>query len=271
MRCLTIAVTLSLACCTAPPLAAQAPQVRFFQENGVTFRETREVVDRPVTQVKTEERKQTVLQPQTVSQVHSYQYQYYEPLTTYRWQAELHGRLNPFIQPYYAWRLVPVTQWQPRTGTVQYPQVCQQWVPAEQTVQVTTRELGFQKEERVSRVAMATPTPAGPSTAVAGRSSFTPAAPDSRMASRGLPNNLRTPSNLPVAPRPGTASVAGGADATPSLAPRGKIATGALPVAPARPAVLGPAYTAERLGGLQRLDGDDPTRSRDPLTPSQLR
>jgi hypothetical protein len=277
---------------------AQAPQVRYYEQNGVTYRETREQVQRPVTQMKTTQEERTIYEPQVVTQMNEQQYTYYEPVTTYRWQAQLQGRFNPFVQPYYAWRLVPTTQWQARTGKVRCPVTEQKWVASTQQVEVRRRELGFKQEEQVSRVAvMSRPiTPGiGPApTAVAERSTFVPSprpgvAGGSVLAGRTtLPNNLRSPQNLPVAPQAGRATIAGGiADAgenrltPPSLGPRtgssGTAALGAMPVAPARVAAnpgsgLAPVPPGSLpLGGIERLDRPEPTRSRAPLSPTVLR
>ena len=140
---------------------------RTYQENGVTWQETKEVQNtlQPVTELQT--RQQTVMQPQTVTQVQSYQQTYVTPVTEYRWVARRRGVLNPFVQPYWTHQLEPFTRWESRPATVQVPTTQTTWVPVQQTTQVPVVTYKSVPQETIRRVAIAGPTTTTPNTAVA--------------------------------------------------------------------------------------------------------
>jgi hypothetical protein len=140
---------------------------RTYQENGVTWRETRETQTtlQPVTELQT--RQSTILQPQTVTQMHSYQQTYVTPVTEYRWVARRRGVLNPFVQPYWTHQLEPVTRWESRPATVQVPTTQTTWVPVQQTTQVPVVTYKAMPQEVIKRVAIATPATTTPNTAIA--------------------------------------------------------------------------------------------------------
>lgn len=135
---------------------------RTYEENGVTWRETKQVQNtlQPVTEMQT--RQSTVLQPQTVTQVQSYQQTYVTPVTEYRWVARRRGVFNPFVQPYWTHQLEPVTRWETKAATVQVPTTQTTWVPVQQTTQVPVVTYKSVPQETTHRVAIATPSTTSP-------------------------------------------------------------------------------------------------------------
>jgi hypothetical protein len=157
MRSLTIVTVLCWLSLGATDQADCQDSSRIIQENGVTYREVRERVRRPVAETEYEERQQTVYRQQTTSKVYESHYTVHVPVTEYRWQAFRTDLLNPFVPPSTAYRLVPQTRWEPRVGTVRVPMTHTEWVPQTQTVKVPVRTLRFVEEERVRRAAVSPP------------------------------------------------------------------------------------------------------------------
>lgn len=116
------------------PLCGRAEEVRYYQKDGVTFREPRPVVSAkaPAT-------------PPTGSATASGQEAlpsrnlacgYWTPVTNYVWEGYWVGRWNPFVEPYLVYRPVAVTHWELKTDTAKSPaSACQ---PVASTVPAQT-------------------------------------------------------------------------------------------------------------------------------------
>jgi hypothetical protein len=156
-----------------------ADEVREYDQNGLRYRETKRVVLRPVYKTEWVEQTREVYKPTIEQQPTSRTV--YVPITEYRTQPVLQGRWNPFIEPYYEYRLVPVTRWEVRQETVNVPIVRQQAVPDKQTVKVPVTKLTHEPEEFIRReiVGRATGLPAtgpsatGPAASMAARENST--------------------------------------------------------------------------------------------------
>jgi hypothetical protein len=138
----------------------EAQDVKYYEENGKTIRETRHVTQQPVTQLKTEAREHTYYRT-----VYNTEYQDHDrtvqvPITEYHWEPTLENRWNPFSQPYWTYKLVPKTRWEARVEKVKVPVSKAQVVPEKIThhVMVPTQEI--QTQEVITRVAVHQP-PAG--------------------------------------------------------------------------------------------------------------
>jgi hypothetical protein len=128
---------------------------RIVRENGVTYRQVREIVSRPVAEMTTETRPQTTYTPKTVEKVHESHCTVLVPVTEYRWQAYRPGIPNPLVPRPTAYRLVPHTRWEPRVATVRVPMTYTEWEAQTRTVEVPVRILRFVEEERIRKVAVA--------------------------------------------------------------------------------------------------------------------
>ena len=122
--------------------------------DGVTYKVTRRVTQQlaPTTEMRTREEK--VLRPRVTTQYQSYQQNYLSPVTEYRWVSRMRGRWNPFVQPYWAQQLEPVTRWESRATTVQMPTTSTDWVEERRTVQTPVTTYRTVQNETVSRVAV---------------------------------------------------------------------------------------------------------------------
>jgi hypothetical protein len=148
---------------------SQAEEVRFYEEGGVTYRETTRTVRRPVLQTEWHEREQTVYRPQIRTDSRSTLRTYTTPVTQHEWITRMHGRWNPFVQPYFTHHLVPVTRWEQRAEIVQVPVVEREWVSEKRTVSVPVTTQRFTEERIVSRVPVTPLVQGGPSHSLAAR------------------------------------------------------------------------------------------------------
>lgn len=149
-RILPTAVLLAL----LPAGAARADEVRYYEADGVTYRETRRIVRRPVVETRWMEQPQTVFREKLDVQMCPSVRTCQAPVTEYRWEARWRGRYNPFVQPYLENRLVPRTRWELRTDVVQVPVARRSVVPETTTVRVPVRTQRMVEEEVISRVAV---------------------------------------------------------------------------------------------------------------------
>ncbi|MEM6329216.1 MAG: hypothetical protein AAF790_03090 [Planctomycetota bacterium] len=148
---------LVLICLAAAPAAAQETVTYERGPDGVTYQVTRRVTQQltPITEMQTREEK--VFRPRVTTKLQTVRQNYLTPVTQYRWVSRLKGRFNPFVQPYWAQQLEPVTRWQTTESTVQVPTTSTEWVEERRTVQAPVVTYRTVQNETVSRVAMAAP------------------------------------------------------------------------------------------------------------------
>lgn len=138
----------------ASAVSATADEVRYFEQDGITYRETRRTVRRPVTESRYETREETVYREHlTTDSVESYRTRHL-PVTEYRLEAYWAGRWNPFRRPYLAYEYVPRTHWEPRTEVVRTPVSRRELVPERRVVQVPVTTTKMAEEEVITRVAV---------------------------------------------------------------------------------------------------------------------
>ncbi len=142
---------LTLAAASTPALAQD---VRFYEEDGVTFKETKQTVRRQIPQVQYHESERTVLRSQTKTEMQDVVRTYQVPVTEYRWESYWKGRYNPFSQPELAHRQVPYTRWETRTEISKVPVTRVETVPEKTPVKVGITTWRTVEEHVTSRVAM---------------------------------------------------------------------------------------------------------------------
>ena len=143
-----------------------ADTVRFYEKDGVTYRETRSVTQRPLWETRTEARNETVYREQVKTDFRNVERTRLTPVTECRTEPYWVHRWNPFRQPYMAYRTVPRTTLQAQREIVSQPVVSRNWVPETRTVHVPVHRQRLVQEEVVSRVAVGGHSP---TTAVASR------------------------------------------------------------------------------------------------------
>jgi hypothetical protein len=131
-------------------------EVRYYEKDGVTYRETRQVVQRRIPEVTYAEQAQTVYRDQCVTETKNTVRTYTAPVTEYRLQQRLVGRWNPFIQPYFVYENVPTVRWETRSEIVPVQTASRQLVPETRIVRTPVTNWRTVEEEVISRVAVST-------------------------------------------------------------------------------------------------------------------
>jgi hypothetical protein len=129
-------------------------EVRYYEKGGVTYRETRQVVQRPVAETQMQESTQTVYREQLVTETQKRVRTAWIPVTEYRWEAHWVGRWNPFVDPHLENQLVPYTRWEARSETIDVPVSYRRLVPQTQIVRVPVTTHRTVEEEVITRVAV---------------------------------------------------------------------------------------------------------------------
>lgn len=140
--------------CFAATPSAGGDEVRYYDQDGITYRETRRVVRRPVCETQFRPSTQTVYREERTSELRETHRAWWSPVTEYRCEAHWVGRWNPFAEPYLTYRMVPQTHWEQRTEVVQAPVTCRRLVPETRTVQVPVATRRMVTEEVITRVAV---------------------------------------------------------------------------------------------------------------------
>lgn len=154
IRSLTLSLAAALSFCgefSGGPARVAADEVVYYEENGVTYRETRRIVRKPVTETRVEPRERTVYRENVTTELVETDRTVLVPVTEYRWEAHWRGRYNPLVRPYLDQRLVPRTYLEPRVERVRTPVVRRELVPEVRVDQVPTVTRRFVEEEVVSR------------------------------------------------------------------------------------------------------------------------
>jgi hypothetical protein len=136
------------------PTVGSAPVVNEVVRDGVTFRETRQVVEQMMPVTTMQDQQQRVMTPKVSTETVAHQQVYSIPVTQYEIVPVLHGRWNPFIEPYYTYETQLVTRYQEQTVNVQIPVTKSEWVAETKTVQVPVTEYKMAKQEIVTTVAL---------------------------------------------------------------------------------------------------------------------
>jgi hypothetical protein len=162
VRLQLLAAALAVGCSFALPMQAQvitptpgsAPEVKEEMINGVRYQVTRQVVQQQMPVTVMRDQTQTVLTQQVTTETIPHQQVYTVPVTQYEMVATLHGRWNPFVEPYYTYEMQPVTYYQEQVASVQIPMSKVTWVPQTKTVQVPVTEYKMGEREVITRVAL---------------------------------------------------------------------------------------------------------------------
>lgn len=134
--------------------AALADDVKYFEKDGVTYRETRQVVRRPIVETKMEARDCTVYRDKLTTEVQDMPRTIPVAITEYHWVPVWRRSLNPFAAPYVVYEMVPQTRWETRSDTVKATVTRRQVVPEKVTQQVPVTTQRYVEDEIISRVAV---------------------------------------------------------------------------------------------------------------------
>lgn len=134
--------------------SAGAEEVRYFEKDGITYREARRTVRRPIAETRLEDREQTVYREQRHTEYREETRNYVTPQTRYEWRTCLKNRWNPFTQPYLTQQLVPIRSWESREEVVQIPVTRRELVAEKRTVKVPVTTRRIAEEEVITRTAV---------------------------------------------------------------------------------------------------------------------
>lgn len=160
------ACALALSMCVLPfakPAAAQqatGSNVRYYEENGVTYQETHHTFQRQIPETQLQPQTRTVLRSQTKTDMHDIVRTVQVPITEYKMEVYYQNRFNPFVQPTPAYRYVPVTRYEARTEVTRVPVTRNEVTPTTETYHVPITTYRTVPESSTHRVAVGT-RPAG--------------------------------------------------------------------------------------------------------------
>ncbi len=158
---------------------AQADDVRYYDQDGITYREIRRVYQQSMPETRMEAREQTVMREKVTYDLKEVDQSYHVPITEYQWVPYWQPSWNPFTPPTLAYRQQAVTRWETRTEKVRIPVSKREVVPEKITMQVPVTSQRMAQREYVTREPVSikgtnTTTPGTTSTNVASRPTLDP-------------------------------------------------------------------------------------------------
>jgi hypothetical protein len=134
----------------------QAQQPRVYDENGIRYQETTQVIQRLIPETRYEQRENTVFRPKYTTDMHDSVRTYQVPITQQQWVPGYQRTWNIFAPPVLSYRLLPVTRWETRTETVRVPVTKCEYIPEKQVQQVPITNTRLAEERIVRRVPIGT-------------------------------------------------------------------------------------------------------------------
>jgi hypothetical protein len=146
--------TVSLLAIDSQHAAAQSTTEIVDGADGIRYRVTKQIIQRPVSKTEWDQQQQTVFRERYETQWHTNYRTYLTPVTEYRQELFLANRWNPLAMPYWTYRYVPVTRWESRYEPYSVPIAQRTLVPEQQTVQIPRTTTQMATEEQISKVAI---------------------------------------------------------------------------------------------------------------------
>lgn len=134
--------------------SARSDEVRYFEKDGVTYREARRTVEQRVPESRMEVRAETVYRQRLTTEMQDTTRTEWIPRTEYRWEAYRVGGWNPLAGSSVAYRYVPRTHWEPRSVTTKMPVTAMRSVPETRTIRRPVAGWRTEQQEEVSLVAV---------------------------------------------------------------------------------------------------------------------
>jgi hypothetical protein len=133
---------------------SQAQQTRVYEKDGVTYREDRHIVRKPVSEVRYEQHPETVQREVISPRIDTAYQTVYSPVTEYRLEAKWVGRWNPFVQPYLVSQWQPRTRWEARVDSIPTVRYERQWLTETRQRQVPVLVRRMEETEVVATTAV---------------------------------------------------------------------------------------------------------------------
>ncbi len=157
------AATLVLAAMIAP--GVRADEVTYFEKDGIKYQKIRQVNQRPITELRYEQRESTAYRERYTTDLQESHRTYQVPVTEQQWVPGYQRTWNLLAPPVLSYRLMPVTRWETRSETVRIPITKREVYPERQTQQVPVYNTRYAEEETVRHVAIGTTAHGTPSVA----------------------------------------------------------------------------------------------------------
>ncbi len=141
--------------------AAFGQQTRTYMKDGVQYRETREKILRPVTEVRYEQRERTVYREELSTQTRETQRVVQVPVTEYQWESFWVNRFGILGRRHLAYHLVPRTRLESRIEIVKRPVTYRRLVPEKRIDRVPIVTRRMVEEEVIRRVVVSPPAAPG--------------------------------------------------------------------------------------------------------------
>ena len=132
-------------------IASAEQAVRYYTENGVTYKEVRTKIRKPVVERRMESREKTVYSEKVSTTYEPYTQLIHTPITTYHWEGRWQDVLNPFRPTRLGYHLVPQTHWETRSEEVHRPVTRREMFPEKRTFQVPVTTHRYVEEEAIHR------------------------------------------------------------------------------------------------------------------------
>jgi hypothetical protein len=214
-----------------PAGLSRGDDVRYYEKDGVTYCETRRVVQQRVPVTQMQQQPQTYYREQYTTEVRDTVRTCWTPVTQYQTEAVMVGRWNPFVTPYVEYHTVPTVRWEQKSQVVKTPVTCRKLVPETKMVSSPVTAWQTVEQEVINRFAV-TGKPSGAAVAA----SRAPAPTTAAVSSSSPPSILSPPARL-------TPSVAA---SRPSM------------IAPPTPVDTPEVARRDQVGGISRLDAAGP-------------
>jgi hypothetical protein len=143
-------VMLSWAALAAPAIVAQ--EVRTFENNGIRYQETTQVIQRLIPETRYEQRETTVHRERFTTEMQPSVRTYQVPVTEQQWVPGYQRTWNILKPPVLSYRLMPVTRWETRSETVNVPITKREYIPERQVTQVPITNTRLAEERIVRQV-----------------------------------------------------------------------------------------------------------------------
>jgi hypothetical protein len=113
------------------PRSSRGDEVRYYEQDGVTYCETRRTVEPPLVTSNSAVPGglSTVCREQLVTETQELVRPSWTLVTEYRLEPHWVNRRNPFAEPYVEYRYEPRAHWERRVEVVRVPVVCRRCVP----------------------------------------------------------------------------------------------------------------------------------------------
>jgi hypothetical protein len=133
-----------------------ADDVRTFDEDGIKYQETTQVVQRPITETRYEPREYTSYREKYTTDMQDVQRTYQVSVTRQEWVPGYQRTWNIFAPPVLSYRLLPVTRLETRTESVRIPVTKREMVPEKLVRQEPVTNTRMAQEKHIHRVAVGT-------------------------------------------------------------------------------------------------------------------